>query len=83
MSLGFLKLSTQNYSNHLNHFHKLPNQKNAIKRNELKNKLKLEGLEINSKPSIEEAIKSIPIKDNEIILITGSLYLAGEVLNQN
>jgi len=61
----------------------IPNQKNAIKRNELKNKLKLEGLEINSKPSIQEAIKSIPIKDNEIILITGSLYLAGEVLNQN
>ena len=61
----------------------IPNQKNAIKRNELKNKLKLEGLEINSKSSIQEAIKSIPIKDNEIILITGSLYLAGEVLNQN
>jgi Folylpolyglutamate synthase len=61
----------------------IPNQKNTIKRNELKNKLKLEGLEINSKSSIEEAIKSIPIKDNEIILITGSLYLAGEVLNLN
>ena len=61
----------------------IPNQKNAIKRNELKNKLKLEGLEINSKSSIEEAIKSIPIKDNEIILITGSLYLAGEILNLN
>ena len=49
----------------------------------LKSKLKLEGLEINSKPSIQEAIRSIPIKDNEIILITGSLYLAGEVLNLN
>ncbi len=61
----------------------IPNQKNAIKRNELKNKLKIEGLEINSKPSIQEAIKSIPVKDNEIILITGSLYLAGEVLNLN
>ena len=61
----------------------IPNQENAIERNELRNKLKLEDLEINSKPSIQEAIKSIPIKDNEIILITGSLYLAGEVLNQN
>ena len=61
----------------------IPNQKNAIKRKELQSKLKLEGLEINSKPSIQDAIKSIPIKDNEIILITGSLYLAGEVLNQN
>ena len=61
----------------------IPNQENAIERNKLKNKLKLKGLEINSKPSIQEAIRSIPIKDNEIILITGSLYLAGEVLNLN
>ena len=61
----------------------IPNQENAIGRNELKNKLKLEGLKINSKPSIQEAISSIPLKDNEIILITGSLYLAGEVLNIN
>ena len=61
----------------------IPNQENAIGRNELKNKLKLEGLKINSKPSIQEAIRSIPLKDNEIILITGSLYLAGEVLNLN
>ena len=38
---------------------------------------------INYKESIEEAIKSIPVKENDIILITGSLYLAGEVLNLN
>ncbi len=61
----------------------IPNQENAIGRNELKNKLKLEGLKIDSKSSIQEAIRSIPLKDNEIILITGSLYLAGEVLNLN
>jgi len=61
----------------------IPNQENAIERNKLKNKLKLKGLEINSKPSIREAISSIPLKDNDIILITGSLYLAGEVLNLN
>ena len=36
-----------------------------------------------TKSSIEEAIKGIDIKDNDIILITGSLYLAGEVLNLN
>mgnify|MGYP001986892025 CR=1 FL=1 len=35
------------------------------------------------KQSIFEAIKSIPLKENELILITGSLYLAGEVLNLN
>ena len=61
----------------------VPNQENAIGRNELKNKLKLEGLKINSEPTIQEAISSIPLKVNEIIFITGSLYLAGEVLNVN
>ena len=34
-------------------------------------------------PSIKEAIKSIPLKKNDILLITGSLYLAGEILNLN
>ena len=61
----------------------IPNQKNAIKRDVLKNKLKLDGIEIQSKSSIEEAINSLPLKNDEIILITGSLYLAGEVLNLN
>ena len=61
----------------------IPNQENSIGRNELKNKLKLEGLTINSEPTIQEAISSIPLKVNEIIFITGSLYLAGEVLNVN
>jgi len=32
---------------------------------------------------VEDAIRSIPVKENDIILITGSLYLAGEVLNLN
>ncbi len=38
---------------------------------------------IKYKKSIEEAISSINIQENDIILITGSLYLAGEVLNLN
>ena len=38
---------------------------------------------INYKKSIKEAINSIDLKDNDIIIITGSLYLAGEVLNLN
>ena len=61
----------------------IPNNKNAIERNKLKNKLNMRGLKVSSKVNIYEAIKSIPIKKNEIILITGSLYLAGEVLNLN
>ena len=60
----------------------IPNQPNSIKGGELKDKLN--GFSnINYKESIEDAIKSIPVKGNDIILITGSLYLAGEVLNLN
>ncbi len=60
----------------------IPNQPNSIKGKELKEKLN--GFSnINYKESIEDAIKSIQVKENDIILITGSLYLAGEVLNLN
>ena len=60
----------------------IPNQPNSIKGGELKDKLN--GFSnINYKESIEDAIKSIPLKENDIILITGSLYLAGEVLSLN
>ena len=45
---------------------------------------KLRNLEnVNYKKSIKEAISSIDLKDKDIIIITGSLYLAGEVLNLN
>ncbi len=60
----------------------IPNQPNSIKGEELKYKLH-SYKHINYKKSIEEAIRSIPVKENDIILITGSLYLAGEVLNSN
>ena len=60
----------------------IPNQPNAIKGNELKEKIK-NFKNINYKNSVEEAIRSIDLQENDIILITGSLYLAGEVLNLN
>ena len=60
----------------------IPNQPNSIKGKVLKSKLNsFENVQY--KESIIDAIKSIPIKENDIILITGSLYLAGEVLNLN
>ena len=60
----------------------IPNQPNSIKGKVLKNKLNsFENVQY--KESIVDAIKSIPVKENDIILITGSLYLAGEVLNLN
>ncbi|MDC0531982.1 Mur ligase family protein [Candidatus Pelagibacter ubique] len=60
----------------------IQNQPNAIKGSELKEKIK-NFKNINYKNSIEEAISSIDLQENDIILITGSLYLAGEVLNLN
>jgi dihydrofolate synthase/folylpolyglutamate synthase len=60
----------------------IPNQPNAIKGNKLKEKIK-NFSNINYKNSIERAISSIHLQKNDIILITGSLYLAGEVLNLN
>jgi len=60
----------------------IPNQSNAIKGNELKKKIK-NFKDIKYQSSVENAIRSIDLKENDIILITGSLYLAGEVLNLN
>jgi len=60
----------------------IPNQPNAIKGSELKKKIKNFD-NINYKNSVEEAITSIDLEENDIILITGSLYLAGEILKLN
>ena len=60
----------------------IPNQINAISGLELKDKFKNQP-NVKYQSSIEEAIKSIPLKENDLLLITGSLYLAGEVLNLN
>jgi len=60
----------------------IPNQPNSIKGTELKSKL-TDFQNVKYKKNIIEAIKSIPVKKNDLILITGSLYLAGEVLNLN
>jgi len=60
----------------------IPNQPNAIKGNELKEKIK-NFKDIKYQSSVENAIRSIDLKENDIILITGSLYLAGEILNLN
>jgi len=60
----------------------IPNQPNSIDGKDLKNKLNsFENVQY--KENIFDAIKSISVKKNDIILITGSLYLAGEILNLN
>jgi len=60
----------------------IPNQPNAINGEDLMKKLR-NLKNVNYKKSIKEAINSIDLKDNDIIIITGSLYLAGEALNLN
>ena len=57
----------------------IPNQINAIKGIELKKKFP----KAQFRSSIQEAINKLNLQENDIILITGSLYLAGEVLNLN
>tara|TARA_E500000331_G_scaffold351362_1_gene397891 strand:- start:778 stop:2046 length:1269 start_codon:yes stop_codon:yes gene_type:complete len=60
----------------------IPNQPNSIKGNKLKDKIK-NFKNIKYQNSVENAITSIDLQENDIILITGSLYLVGEVLNLN
>ena len=60
----------------------IPNQPNAISGEELKKKFK-NIQNVQYKKNIEQAVKSIPLKKNDLIIITGSLYLAGEMLNLN
>ena len=60
----------------------IPNQPNAIKGKDLLKKF--ENIpNIKYEECIEKAIRSIPLKEGDLIIITGSLYLAGEVLNLN
>ena len=60
----------------------IPNQPNSINGEDLKKKLS-NYPNVKYKHSIEDAIKSIELSENDIVLITGSLYLAGEILNKN
>ena len=83
-------MSNKDHEGYINYFKNIstlttidiPNQPNAIKGKELKQKL-YNFPNVNYKGSIEDAINSINLSNNDIILITGSLYLAGEVLNLN
>ena len=60
----------------------IPNQPNAISGKELKKKFK-DIPNVIYKESIQKAIQSIKLKENDLLLITGSLYLSGEFLNLN
>ena len=60
----------------------IPNQPNAISGKKLKEKFK-KFPNVQYKESIQQAIKSISLKESDLLIITGSLYLGGEFLNLN
>ena len=60
----------------------IPNQQNAISGKKLKEKFR-NVLNVKYEENIEKAIKSLSLEKNDILVITGSLYLAGEILNLN
>ena len=83
-------MANKNHEKYISHFKDIsslttidiPNQPNAISGEELKEKFK-NIQNVQYKKNIEQAVKSIPLKENDLIVITGSLYLAGEMLNLN
>ena len=60
----------------------IPNQPNAISGKKLKEKFR-NVLNVKYEENIEKAIKTLSLEKNDILIITGSLYLAGEILNLN
>ena len=60
----------------------LKTQPNSISGKDLKEKFKSMP-NVQYQPSIEQAIKSIKLKEGDLLLITGSLYGAAEVLSLN
>ncbi len=84
-------LTTKNHEEYISYFKKniksittidIPNTPSALNGKKLKEKFSVIP-DVKYKESIEEAIKSIPLNKNDIIIITGSLYLASEVLKIN
>ena len=57
-------------------------QPNAIKGKDLLRKFK-NIPNVSYQENIEQAIRSIPLKEGDLIIVTGSLYFASEVLKLN
>ncbi len=83
-------MSNKNHEEYLSNFDNIssittidiPNQPNAIKGINLKEKFN-KYPNVSYKKSIEEALVSLNPDKDDLIIITGSLYLAGELLNLN
>ena len=61
----------------------IPNQEGAISKEEFKLKVQNNISEVKISKGIKESIILNASSANQVILIAGSLYLAGEVLNLN
>ena len=62
----------------------IPNNKNCVKKETLKQIIEKIGIKAKTSNSIQDAIKYIANKDKDsIILIIGSIFLIGEVLDLN
>ena len=60
----------------------IPGQPNSISGEVLKEKFKsIQNAQY--KKDVVQAIKSLSLKENDLVIITGSLYLVGEILNLN
>ncbi len=83
-------MSNKNHEEYISHFKDIsslttvdiPNQQNAISGKKLKEKFQ-NVFNTKYEDNIEKAIKSLTLKENDMLIITGSLYLAGEILNLN
>ena len=83
-------MSNKNHEEYISHFKNIsslttvdiPNQQNAISGKKLKEKFQ-NVFNAKYEDNIEKAIKSLTLKENDMLIITGSLYLAGEILNLN
>ncbi|MDA9682824.1 bifunctional folylpolyglutamate synthase/dihydrofolate synthase [Candidatus Pelagibacter sp.] len=83
-------MSNKDHEEYISHFNDIssittidiPNQPNAISGEDLKKKLN-KYPNVSYKKSIEEALNSLGLEKDDLIMITGSLYLAGELLNKN
>ncbi len=61
----------------------IPNQKNSINRYDLKKKIINFDLKVNTEKTVLDAISSLELNKGDLVVITGSLYLVGEVLKLN
>jgi len=83
-------MANKNHEKYINYFKNIssittvdiPNQPNAISGIKLREKFN-NMPNVKYQKSIEQAIKSIKLRDGDLLLITGSLYLCSEVLNLN